>query len=67
MKLNLAIIGLLIPLLGLVWQGSAKLTRMEVTIEVLQKSVDGLQKGNDVQARWLEALAEDAMWWKGKR
>jgi uncharacterized membrane protein YfbV (UPF0208 family) len=34
-KLNLSIVALLITVLGLVWQGSAKLTRLETAIEIV--------------------------------
>lgn len=33
MKINLAILGTLLAIGGLVWQGSAKLTRMELALE----------------------------------
>jgi uncharacterized membrane protein YfbV (UPF0208 family) len=33
MKINLAILGTLLVIGGLIWQGSAKLTRMETTLE----------------------------------
>jgi hypothetical protein len=49
-----AVLGLLLTLMGLAWQGSAKLTRLEVAIEELNKT-------NAEQSDWIERLVAYAM------
>lgn len=49
MKRDVAMLGLLLTIAGILWQASAKLTRMETAIEQLQ--ADNVQQG-----KWIMAL-----------
>ena len=66
MKLNLAMLSTLVVIMGIVWQGSAKLTRIETQVEtVTDLRADLRQVREDVivlkshwQSRWDEARAK---------
>jgi hypothetical protein len=63
MKLNLAMLGLLLTLAGLLWQGSAKLSRMETTLEFLPElRAEVKQTREDVIVLWshLQSWSDEA-------